>query len=198
VKLVGRHAECQALDRLLTNAVAGHSGVMILRGEAGIGKSALLAYVSNHAQGTHVARAVGVESEMELAYSGLQQICGPMLDHLERLPQPQRAALSTVFGLIEGSAPDRFLVALATLSLFADVAEQQPLVCIVEDAHWLDQASEQTLAFVARRLLAERVAVVCAARTGIGDGAQGAEIGGAKSRFWSHVTSIVTRNGVDW
>jgi DNA-binding CsgD family transcriptional regulator len=143
---------------------------MVLRGEAGIGKSALLAYVSERAQGMYVAKAVGVESEMELAYSGLQQLCGPMLDRLERLPQPQRTALATVFGLSEGSAPDRFLVGLATLTLFADVADHQPLVCIVEDAQWLDQASEQTLAFVARRLLAERVAVLCAARRGIGDG----------------------------
>jgi AAA ATPase domain len=170
MRLLGRQAECHALDRLLTDAIAGHSGVMVLRGEAGIGKSALLTYVSDRAQGTHVAKAVGVESEMELAYSGLQQLCGPMLDRLARLPQPQRIALATVFGLSEGSAPDRFLVGLATLTLFADVAEHQPLVCIVEDAQWLDQASEQTLAFVARRLLAERLAIVCAARSGIGDG----------------------------
>jgi DNA-binding CsgD family transcriptional regulator len=169
MKLLGRQAECQALDRLLTDAVAGQSGVMVLRGEPGIGKSALLAYVSDRAKGMRLARAVGVESEMELAYSGLQQLCGPMLDRLERLPQPQRTALATVFGLTEGPAPDRFLVGLATLTLFADVADQQPLVCVVEDAQWLDQASEQTLAFVARRLLAEHVAVVCAARSGIGD-----------------------------
>jgi len=170
MKLLGRQAECQALDRLLTDAVAGQSRVMVLRGEPGIGKSALLAYVSDRAKGMRLARAVGVESEMELAYSGLQQLCGPMLDRLDRLPQPQRTALATVFALSEGPAPDRFLVGLATLTLFADVADQQPLVCLVEDAQWLDQASEQTLAFVARRLLAEQVAIVCAARTGIGDG----------------------------
>ena len=114
-------------------------------------------------------RAVGVESEMELAYNGLHQLCAPMLDRLERLPPPQRTALATVFGLSDGPAPDRFLVGLATLTLFADVAEQEPLVCIVDDAQWLDQVSAQILAFVARRLLAERVAIVCAARTGIGD-----------------------------
>jgi DNA-binding CsgD family transcriptional regulator len=170
MKLFGRQADCRALDRLLTDAVAGQSGVMVLRGEPGIGKSALLAYVAERAQGMRLARAVGVESEMELAYSGLQQLCGPMIDRLERLPQPQRTALATVFGLAEGPAPDQFLVGLATLTLLADVADQQPLVCIVEDAQWLDQASEQTVAFVARRLLAERVAVVCAARLGIGDG----------------------------
>ncbi len=106
---------------------------------------------------------------MELAYSGLHQLCAPMLDHLERLPSPQRRALATVFGLSEGSPPDRFLVGLATLTMFAEVAEQQPLVCVVDDAQWLDQASAQILAFVARRLLAERVAIVCAARTGVGD-----------------------------
>ncbi len=140
-----------------------------MRGEAGIGKSALLAYVSDLAQGTRVARAVGVESEMELAYSALQQLCWPMLDRLDRLPQPQRSALATVFGLSEGPPPDPFLVGLATLTLFAEVAEEQPLVCLVEDAQWLDQVSAQVLAFVARRLLAERVAIVCAARTGVGD-----------------------------
>ena len=106
---------------------------------------------------------------MELAYNGLHQLCAPMLDHLERLPPPQRTALATVFGLSDGAAPDRFLVGLATLTLFADVAEQEPLVCIVDDAQWLDQVSVQILAFVARRLFAERVAIVCAARTGIGD-----------------------------
>jgi DNA-binding CsgD family transcriptional regulator len=169
MRLLGRQAECQVLDRLLREAVAGQSGAVVLRGEAGIGKTALLAYVADRAQGAHIARAVGVESEMELTYNGLHQLCAPMLDGLDRVPQPQRTALATVFGLTEGPPPDRFLVGLATLTLFADVAEHKPLICIVEDAQWLDRASEQILAFVARRLLAERVAVVCAARTGIGD-----------------------------
>jgi DNA-binding CsgD family transcriptional regulator len=167
--LLGRRAECEALDRLLTDALAGRSGVVVLRGEAGIGKSALLGYLSERVAGWRVAKAVGVESELELAYGSLHQICAPMLDQLERLPDPQREALSTVFGLSAGAAPDRFLVGLATLTLLAEVADQQPLVCIVDDAHWLDQASEQILAFVARRLLAERIAIVCATRTGIGD-----------------------------
>jgi DNA-binding CsgD family transcriptional regulator len=170
MRLLGRQAECQVLDRLLQAALAGQSGVLVLRGEAGIGKSALLGYACDVAQGACLVRAVGVESEMELAYNGLHQLCAPLLDRLDRLPPPQRTALGRVFGLSEGPAPDRFLVGLATLTLFADVAEHQPLVCIVDDAQWLDQASEQILAFVARRLLAERVAVVCAARTGIGDG----------------------------
>ena len=169
MKLLGRRAECEALDRLLTDALAGHSRVVVLRGEAGVGKSALLAYLADRVTGWHVARAVGVESEMELAYSGLHQLCAPMLDHLERLPAPQRDALATVFGRSAGPAPDRFLVGLATLTLFAEVAEGQPLVCIVDDAQWLDHASAQILGFVARRLLAERIALVCAVRTGAGD-----------------------------
>jgi DNA-binding CsgD family transcriptional regulator len=134
-----------------------------------VGKSALLGYLVDRVDGWQVARAVGVESEMELAYAGLHQLCGPMLEHLDRLPVPQRNALATVFGLSQGPAPDRFLVGLATLTLVAEVAEHQPLVCIVEDAQWLDQASAQVLGFVARRLLAERILVVGAARTGVGD-----------------------------
>ena len=168
-KLLGRRSECEALDRLLADALAGRSRVTILRGEAGVGKSALLGCLSGRLAGWNVARAAGVESEMELAYAGLHQLCAPMLGHLGRLPAPQRDALATVFGRSAGAAPDRFLVGLATLTLFAEVAEQQPLACLVDDAQWLDRASAQILGFVARRLLAERVAVVCAARTGAGD-----------------------------
>ena len=157
------------LDRLVADALAGRSRVTVLRGEAGVGKSALLGYLSGRVAGWHVARAVGVESEMELAYAGLHQLCAPMLDHLDRLPAPQRDALATVFGRSAGAAPDRFLVGLATLTLVAEVADQQPLACVVDDAQWLDRASAQILGFVARRLLAERIAVVCAARTGTGD-----------------------------
>jgi DNA-binding CsgD family transcriptional regulator len=169
VRLIGRRAECEALDRLLSDTLAGQSRVAVLRGEAGVGKSALLGYLSENLEGWHVATAVGVESEMELAYSGLHQLCARWLDDLDRLPVPQRDALETVFGRSAGPAPDRFLVGLATLTLLADAAEQQPLVCIVDDAHWLDRASAQIVGFVARRLLAERIALVCAARTGIGD-----------------------------
>ena len=171
MRLLGRQVECEALDRLLADAVAGTSQALVLRGEAGVGKTALLGHLSERVEGSglRIARAVGVESEMELAYSSLHQLCVTMLDHLERLPVPQRAALETVFGLSEGPAPDRFLVGLATLTLFADVSEEQPLVCIVDDSQWLDQASARVLAFVARRLLAERVAIVCGARTGLGD-----------------------------
>ena len=149
---------------------AGQSRVVVLRGEAGVGKTALLGYLTEHAEGFRTARAVGVESEMEIAYSGLHQLCRPMLDLVERLPPRNDGALATVFGVGEGPPPDRFLVGLATLSLFAEAAEQHPLVCIVDDAQWIDQASAEILGFVARRLLAERVALVGAARTGIGDG----------------------------
>ena len=153
----------------MSDALAGQSGVIVLRGDAGVGKSALLGYVSDRVADWHVAKAAGVESEMELAYSGLHQLCAPMLDRVDRLPAPQRAALATVFGLSDGATPDQFLVGLATLTLFAEVAEHQPLVCIVDDAQWLDRASASILAFVARRFLAERLVIVCAVRTGIGD-----------------------------
>jgi DNA-binding CsgD family transcriptional regulator len=168
-RLVDRRDECEALDRLVADVLAGASRTIVLRGEAGVGKSALLGYLSDRATDWRVARAVGVESEMELAYSGLHQVCARMMDCLDRLPAPQRDALETVFGLSVGPAPERFLVGLATLTLFAEVAEEQPLLCIIDDAQWLDQASAQIIGFVARRLFAERVAVMCAARTGIGD-----------------------------
>src|ERR1700760_4209189 len=165
-RLLGRRGECEALDRLVADAPAGRSRGTVLPGGAGAGKSALLGYLSGQVAGWHVARATGVESEMELAYAGLHQLCASMLGHIGRLPAPQHDALATVFGRSAGPAPDRFLVGLATLTLFAEVAEQQPLACIVDDAQWLDQASGQVLGFVARRLLAERIAMVCAARTG--------------------------------
>jgi DNA-binding CsgD family transcriptional regulator len=171
IRLIGRRSEREVIDRLLTDVVAGRSRTLVLRGEAGVGKSALLEDLSERVEssGGRLATAVGIESEMELAYSGLHQLCGPFVDRFEGLPVPQREALATVFGVSEGPPPGRFLVGLATLTLLADVAEQQPLVCVVEDAHWLDKASAQVLAFVARRLLAERVALLAAARTGIGD-----------------------------
>src|SRR5262249_15358529 len=169
MNLLGRRAEREALDRLLTDALAGRGRVAVLRGEAGGGKSAPLGDVSGHLAGWRVATAVGVESEMELAYSGLHQLCAPLLDHLAGLPVPQRHALATVFGQATGPVPDRFLVGLGTLTLLALVADEQPLICIVDDAQWLDHASAQILGFVARRILAERIALLCAARTGIGD-----------------------------
>ena len=168
--LLGRRVECEILDGVMADARAGRSRVVVLRGEAGVGKSALLADLSTRVADCRIASAVGIESEMELPYSGLHQLCAPMLEYLDELPVPQRSALAIVFGQESGPAPDRFLVGLATLTLFAEAAEQQPLVCLVDDAQWLDDASAQILGFVARRLLAERVALVCVARLGIGDG----------------------------
>ncbi|MEU4767662.1 AAA family ATPase [Actinosynnema sp. NPDC023794] len=162
--LRGRRGECEALDRLLGDARSGRSQVLVLRGEAGIGKSALVEYLVGNAAGCRIARVAGVESEMELAFAGLHQLCAPMMGHLDRIPGPQRDALTVAFGLSTGSPPDRFLVGLAVLSLLAEVTGEQPLVCVVDDAQWLDQVSAQTLAFVARRLLAERVALVFAVR----------------------------------
>jgi DNA-binding CsgD family transcriptional regulator len=163
-QLIGRRSECAELDQLVASVRSGPSRALVLRGEAGVGKSALLEYLVDHASGCAIARAAGVEPEMELAYAGLQQLCAPFLDRLERLPGPQRDALGTAFGLRDGGAPDRFLVGLAVLSLLADVAEERPLLCIVDDAQWLDAASTQTLTFVARRLGAESVGLLFAVR----------------------------------
>ena len=162
--LLDRGRERDVLDRLVAGVRAGQSRVLVLRGEAGIGKTALLGHLSAAAEGCRIARAAGVESEMELAFAGLHALCAPMLGRLGHLPIPQRDALNTAFGMSAGPPPDRFLVGLAVLSLLADAAEEQPLVCIVDDAQWLDRVSVQTLAFVARRLLAERVGLVFALR----------------------------------
>ncbi len=167
--LVGRHGECERLGDLVAAVVAGRSQVLVVRGEAGIGKSALLRFLVHRAAGCRVARAAGVESELEMAFAGLHQLCHPFLDRLPALPGPQREALGTAFGLRPGDPPDRFLVGLAVLTLLSEVAEERPLVCVVDDVQWLDQASVQTLEFVARRLAAEPVVLVLAAR-GAGDG----------------------------
>ena len=163
-RLRGRSPECTALDGLLTAIRGGESRSLVLRGEAGIGKTALLDYLVETASDLTVARAVGVESEMELAFAGLHQLCAPMLDRRARLPRPQRRALEIVFGLSAGAPPDRFLVGLAVLSLLSAAAEEHALLCVVDDAHWLDHASALTLAFVARRLRAEPVGLVFAVR----------------------------------
>jgi AAA ATPase domain len=162
--LLDRLPEREALSQLLDAARAGRSGVLVMRGEPGVGKTALLEYAIESAAGLRVARVAGVESEMELAFAVLQQLCAPMLDKLEGLSDPQRAALGVAFGLNAGAAPDRFLVGLAVLSLLSEAAEQQPLLCVIDDAQWLDRASAQTLTFVARRLLADPVAMLFATR----------------------------------
>src|SRR4051794_21305240 len=162
--LRGRARECSVLDDLVAAIRRGESRSLMLRGDAGIGKTALLEYLVESAAGVTLARAVGVESEMELAFASLQQLCAPLLDRRARLPDPQRQALEIVFGLSAGAPPDRFVVGLAALSLFSKVAEEHPLLCVVDDAQWLDRESALTLAFVARRLLAEPVGIVLAAR----------------------------------
>jgi AAA ATPase domain len=166
--LRGRTRECALLDGLIADIRRAGSRSLVLYGEAGIGKTALLEYLIASASDLTVVRASGVASEMELAYSGLHQLCGTILGRLERLPVPQRLALEIVFGLNAGPAPERFLVALAVLSLLSEVSEECPVLCVVDDAQWLDQSSALTLAFVARRLLAEPVGLVFAVRE-VGD-----------------------------
>ncbi len=162
--LLDRQRERAALDGLLGDLRSGRGRALVVRGEAGVGKSALLEYVVGAAPDLRVARAAGVESEMELAFASLHQLCAPLLDRLERLPAPQHDALGVAFGLRDGDAPDRFRVALACLTLLSEVAEERPLLCVVDDAQWLDRSSAQVLAFAARRLLAEPVGLIFAAR----------------------------------
>lgn len=169
VRLVGRGSECVALDRMTAAVRAGESRVLVVHGAPGAGKSALLGYLESSATDMRVLRAVGVESEMELAFATLHQLCVPLLDRVEELPAPQREALETVFGIRAGTPPERFLVALAMLSLLSEVSETGPVLCVIDDAQWMDQASAQVLGFVARRLLAESVALVFGARGRIRD-----------------------------
>ncbi len=161
----GRRDECAVLDGALDAVRGGDSRTLVLCGEAGVGKTALLEYLVAAATHVRVVRAVGVESELELPFASLHQMCGPLLEYLERIPSPQREALEVVFGLRSGAAPDLFMVGLAVLSLLCEAAEQQPLLCVIDDAQWLDTASARTLAFVARRLLADPVGLVFASRT---------------------------------
>jgi AAA ATPase domain len=170
VHLLGRRSECAVLDALVAAVRGGESQALVVRGEPGVGKSALLEYVAERATGCRILHAIGVESEMELAFSGLHQLCAPLPGRLERLPAPQRDALATAFGLQAGEAPDRFLVSLAVLSLLGDVAEERPLLCLVDDSQWLDRATAQVLAFVARRVLGESVAFVFGSRQSSGEG----------------------------
>jgi predicted ATPase len=162
--LLGRQPELEVLDRLFEVVRAGRSSVLVVRGEAGIGKSALLGYAIASASGFRVVRANGVESEAELPFAAVHQLCAPLLDRLERLPGPQRDALSVTFGLSAGHPPDKLLVALAVLSLLSEAAGEQPHLVVVDDVQWLDRASARSLAFVARRLLAEPVALLFATR----------------------------------
>lgn len=164
MELIGRRSERLLLDEVLQEVRAGQSRILVLHGEPGVGKSALLDYLAEQASGCRLARASGVESEMELAYAALHQLCAPMLAFLDHLPLPQRDALGTAFGLTAGAPPDRLLVGLGVISLFSEVADQQPLVCLADDLQWMDRASAQVLMFVARRLAAESVALFLATR----------------------------------
>lgn len=164
MELIDRQAERSLLDGVLRDVRSGQSRVLVLHGDPGVGKSALMEYVAAQASGCRLIQAAGIESEMELAYAALHQLCAPMLDRLEHLPPPQRDALRTAFGLGSGPAPDRFLIGLAVLSLFSEMAEQQPLLCLIDDVQWLDRASAQAISFVGRRLGAESVALIIATR----------------------------------
>src|SRR3954464_11382741 len=158
--LLGRANERELLDRLLEDVRAGESAVLVVRGEAGVGKTALLHYCARQAAGFRVAMIAGVESEGELPLAALHELCAPMLGRIDALPAPQQIALRVAFGISSGDAPNRFVVGLAALSLLAEVAVERPLLCLVDDAQWLDAASSQVIGFVARRLLAEAVAIV--------------------------------------
>jgi len=162
--LADRLRERGVLDRFVAGVRAGEGRALVVRGEPGVGKTVLLDYLAGRASGCQIARAVGVQSEMELAFAGLHQLCAPMLDHAESLPVPQREALRTAFGLSDGPVPDRFLVGLAVLGLLSETAGERPLVCVVDDHQWLDRASAQALGFAARRLAADPVGLVFAAR----------------------------------
>jgi DNA-binding CsgD family transcriptional regulator len=164
--LRGRASECETLRGLISTVRSGSCQVLVLRGEAGVGKTALLDYVTELASGFRSIHLAGVQSDMELAFAGLHQLCAPLMEHVDELPEPQREALAVAFGRGIGPTPDRFLVGLAVLSLMAAAANGQPLLCVVDDAQWLDQVSVQTLAFVARRLMAEPVALIFAVRDG--------------------------------
>ena len=172
VRLVGRDRECARLDELIAELQSGQSEALLVPGEAGVGKTALLEYLAERAiaAGCRVLSIAGVQSEMELAFAGLHQLCWPLMEHMSSSPAPQRVALSTSFGLTGGGAvPDRFLAGLAVLSLLAEAAADRPLLCIVDDEQWLDRASAQVLAFVGRRLGAESVGLVFGARTVSGE-----------------------------
>src|ERR1700742_1019696 len=164
MRLTGRRVERGMLDQFVEAIRAGESRALVISGEPGVGKTALLNYLAEQAAECRVLHATGVQSEMELAFAAVHQLCSPILEEANRLPAPQRDALGTAFGLSSGAVPDKFLIGLAVLNLLSEVAEQQPLVCLVDDEQWLDRTSAQILGFVSRRLVAESVGLVFAAR----------------------------------
>jgi DNA-binding CsgD family transcriptional regulator len=162
--LIDRLSERGVLDRFVADVRAGEGRALVVRGEPGVGKTVLLDYLAGRASGCLVARAAGVQSEMELAFAGLHQLCAPMLELADSLPAPQRDALRTALGLSAGPVPDRFLVGLAVVGLMSEAAGKRPLICVIDDQQWLDRASAQALGFAARRLAAEPIGLVFAAR----------------------------------
>src|SRR6476661_9801220 len=171
-ELLGRQHEREVLDRVLDDARRGDGGVLVVHGDPGVGKTALLEWVVARGAQLQILRTVGVEGEMGLPFAALQQLCSPILDQAEGLPDPQRDALSVAFGLSDGQAPNPFLVGLAALGLLSEASEQRPLLCLVDDSQWLDRESARALTFVARRLLAEKIAFVFATRE-LGDALAG-------------------------
>jgi predicted ATPase len=161
---VGRSSERERLDATLAPARDGHSAVLVIRGDPGIGKTALLRYAARQASGLRIIEVEGVQAEMELAFAGIHQLCRPLFDQLEALAPPQQSAIEVALGVASGDPPDRFLVAVAVLNLLCAAAEARPLLCLIDDAQWLDAASGQTFGFVARRLAAEPVAMVFSLR----------------------------------
>jgi DNA-binding CsgD family transcriptional regulator len=198
--LRGRGSECETLRGLISTVQTGSCQVLVLRGEAGVGKTALLEYLTELALDFRCVQVAGVQSDMELAFAGLQQLCAPLMSHVDELPEPQREALSVAFGRGVGPTPDRFLVGLAVLSLMAAAADEQPLICVIDDAQWLDQVSVQTLAFVARRLMAEPVALVFAVRDGRAEALAGLPelvIGGLSDSDARDLLESVLVGGID-
>ena len=180
--LIDRHAEKQALHEVLDSVRAGMSGALVLRGEPGVGKSALLDYAVERAEDLQIVRTVAVESEMAMGFAAVHQLLGPLLPVADRLPEPQRRALDVAFGLVSGPPADLFLVGLAVLTLLAHVAEVRPVLCVVDDAQWLDDESADILNFVVRRLLADRVGMLFAVRETDGTGPAPAGVAGSSNR----------------
>src|SRR4051794_31164529 len=200
--LIDREAEQEVLRDLITNARAGMGGALVLRGDSGVGKSALLEQAIGSASDLHVLRVVAVESETALGFAALHQLVRPLLPALDRLPEPQRRALGICFGLVSGPPADRFLIGLAVLTLLADAATSRPVLCVVDDAQWLDEESADVLGFVSRRLLADGVAVLFAVReTEEGDswmtGLPELRIAGLSARHAGLLLDVLTRSVVD-
>jgi tetratricopeptide (TPR) repeat protein len=183
--LLGRALECAVLDQMVAEVRSGHGRALLIRGDPGVGKSALLDYVVARSTRCNVSRTTGVESRMELPFAGLYQVCAPMLGLRDRLPVPQRDALAVAFGHSLGSPPDGFLVGLAVLSLLATASQERPLMCVVDDAQWLDRVSAQALTFISRRLVAERIGVVFSVREP------------ATERAWIGLPELVVRGLAD-